>query len=65
MPRCDRLHGMKRTTRKNQPPAARTKPAPLTFLVVGAGGRGFVYADLAKKIPAATEVFFCQSAPKK
>ncbi len=47
---------MKRKTRKNPAPAARTKSGPLTFLIVGAGGRGFVYADLAKAIPAKAKV---------
>ena len=34
----------------------KSKPRPLTFLIVGAGGRGFVYADLAKKIPGKARV---------
>ena len=47
---------MKRKTRKNPASAARAASGPLTFLVVGAGGRGFVYADLAKQIPGKAKV---------
>ncbi len=46
------------TTSKRAAKAAKSKAptGPLTFLVVGAGGRGFAYANLALKMPTLAKV---------